>query len=152
MMGDPRRIARFTTTCTLSSLPRCFRRRSGVMHHCANASPHKQASSAIVTTHDPLANFRRWPMKSRSASMAQAKQGRAALNLEQFFRPIDQTADLDFLLGAAPEAAAQRALDRDLPLLDLPIRAIAPDAQQIRRLPHPNDLVQMGAAGDRAAV
>jgi hypothetical protein len=84
--------------------------------------------------------------------MAQAKQGRAALNLEQFFRPTDQTADLDFLLGAAPEATVQRALDRDLPLLHLPIRAIAPDAQQIRRLPHPNDLVNMETIDDRAAV
>jgi hypothetical protein len=84
--------------------------------------------------------------------MAQAKQGRVALNLDQFFSPTDQTADLDFLLGATPEAIAQQALDRDLPLLDLPIRAIAPDAQQIRRRPHPNDLVQMAAAGDRAAA
>jgi ParB-like nuclease domain len=84
--------------------------------------------------------------------MAQAKQGTSPLNLDQFFRPSDQTADLDFLLGAAPEATAQRALDRDLPLLHLPISAIAPDAQQIRRLPHPNNLVQMATAGDRAAV
>src|SRR4051812_197947 len=121
MMGAPRRIARFTTISTPSSLPRCLRWRSGVMHHCANASQHKQVSSAIGGTHDPLANFRRWPMKSRSVSMAQAKQGTSALNLDQFFRPTDQAAELDFLLGAAPEVTAQRALDRDLPLLHLPI-------------------------------
>jgi hypothetical protein len=84
--------------------------------------------------------------------MTRAKLGTSPLNLDQFFSPNDQTADLDFLLGAGPEATAQHARERDLPMLDLPIPAIAPDTQQIRRLPHPNDLVQLEAAGDRAAM
>lgn len=84
--------------------------------------------------------------------MAHAKQSTPALNLDQFFRPTDQTADLDFLLGAEPEATAQRARERNLPLLDLPVHAIAPDAQQVRRLPHPNDLLHLEATGDRAAA
>jgi len=78
------------------------------------------------------------------------KRERTNLNLDQFFTPQAGGEDLDFLLGA-PEETAQRAKARGLPLSDIPVRAIAPDRDQVRRLPLPNDLLQMEAAGDRAA-
>lgn len=78
------------------------------------------------------------------------KRERPGLNLDQFFSPQTGGEDLDFLLGA-PEETAQRAQARGLPLADIPVRAIAPDRDQVRRLPHPDDLLQMKAAGDRAA-
>jgi hypothetical protein len=84
--------------------------------------------------------------------VAKAKKTTAPLNLDQFFGSSDQTADLDFLLGGEPAQTAERARERGLPLLDLPLTAIAPDPQQVRRLPVPDDLLRMEAAGDRAAV
>jgi ParB/RepB/Spo0J family partition protein len=79
------------------------------------------------------------------------KRERPSLNLDQFFTPTSDSNDLDFLLGA-PEEIAQRAEVRGLPLLDLPVRAIAPDAGQVRRLPHPRDLLQRAATGDKATI
>lgn len=76
---------------------------------------------------------------------------RPALNLDQFFQPTSAGDDLDFLLSGAPEETAQRAQERGLQLFDLPLDAIAPDLQQLRRLPHPEALRQMAASGDRAA-
>lgn len=76
------------------------------------------------------------------------KRERSSLNLNQFFAPPVGGEALDFLLGA-PEETAQRAQSRGLPLRDLPVRAIAPDREQVRRLPRPDDLLQMEAAGDR---
>jgi ParB/RepB/Spo0J family partition protein len=84
--------------------------------------------------------------------VAKAKKSAAPLNLDQFFGPSDQTPDLDFLLGGEPEQTVQRARERGLPLLDLPLAAIAPDPQQVRRLPVPDDLLRMEAHGDRAAA
>jgi ParB/RepB/Spo0J family partition protein len=78
------------------------------------------------------------------------KRERPDLNLDQFFTPQTGGEDLDFLLGA-PEETAQRARARGLPLSDIPVRAIAPDKDQVRRLPLPSDLLQMEATGDRAA-
>ncbi len=77
------------------------------------------------------------------------KRERPSLNLDQFFTPAAGGEDLDFLLGA-PEEMAARAQVRGLPLYDIPVRAIAPDGDQVRRLPRPDDLLQMEAAGDRA--
>ena len=79
------------------------------------------------------------------------KRERPSLNLDQFFAPTSDSNDLDFLLGASEEIA-QRAEVRGLPLLDLPVRAIAPDAEQVRRLPHPRDLLQRAATGDKATT
>jgi ParB/Sulfiredoxin domain len=84
--------------------------------------------------------------------VAKAKKTAAPLDLDQFFSPPDQTADLDFLLGGEPAQTAERARERGLPLLDLSLTAIAPDPQQVRRLPAPADLLGMEAAGDRAAA
>ncbi len=84
--------------------------------------------------------------------MARTKKAGAALNLDQFFGGSSSADDLDFLLGAAPEETAERAQARGLPLLDLSITAIAPDPQQVRRLPIPDDLLRMEASGDRAAA
>jgi hypothetical protein len=84
--------------------------------------------------------------------MARVKKGGAALNLDQFFGASPAANDLDFLLGAAPEETAERAQARGLPLLDLPVDTIAPDPQQVRRLPLPEDLLRMEAANDRAAA
>ncbi|MEI7769952.1 MAG: ParB N-terminal domain-containing protein [Chloroflexales bacterium] len=78
------------------------------------------------------------------------KRERPSLNLNQFFEPPSGGDDLDFLLGA-PEETAQRAQARGLPLRDIPVYAIAPDADQVRHLPHPANLLQMEAAGDQAA-
>lgn len=79
------------------------------------------------------------------------KRERPNLNLDQFFTPQTGGEDLDFLLGA-PEETAQRAQARGLPLSDIPVGAIAPDRDQVRRLPLPDDLLQMEAADDRAAI
>ena len=84
--------------------------------------------------------------------MAKARKTAAPLDLDQFFGSSDQAADLDFLLGGEPAQTAERARERGLPLLDLPLTAIAPDPQQVRRLPVPEDLLRMEAAGDRAAA
>lgn len=84
--------------------------------------------------------------------MAKAKKTTAPLNLDQFFSPSDETADLDFLLAGESTQTAERARERGLPLLDLPLTAIAPDPQQVRRLPTPDDLLRMETAGDRAAA
>jgi ParB/RepB/Spo0J family partition protein len=78
------------------------------------------------------------------------KRERPGLNLDQFFTPPSAGEDLDFLLGA-PEETARRAQARGMPLADIPVRAIAPDRDQVRRLPLPADLLGMEAAGDRAA-
>lgn len=79
------------------------------------------------------------------------KRERPSLNLDQFFAPTSDSDALDFLLGA-PEEIAQRAHLRGLPLLDLSVRAIAPDAGQVRRLSHPRDLLQRAATGDKATI
>ncbi|NTW97234.1 MAG: ParB N-terminal domain-containing protein [Oscillochloris sp.] len=79
------------------------------------------------------------------------KKARPSLNLDQFFQPASGGDDLDFLLGA-PEETAQRAQSRGLPLRDLPVQVIAPDAEQVRRLPPPPALLQLEAAGDKAAI
>lgn len=79
------------------------------------------------------------------------KKERPGLNLDQFFQPAAAGDDLDFLLGA-PEETAQRATARGLPLRDIPTRAVAPDAEQVRRLPRPAALLELEAAGDRASA
>ena len=80
-----------------------------------------------------------------------AKTKKPALNFDQFFGSSEPTSELDFLLGAAPEETAALARQRGLPLLDLPIAAIAPDPQQLRHLPLPDNLLRMEVEGDRAA-
>ena len=62
--------------------------------------------------------------------VAKAKKTAAPLDLDQFFGSSDQTADLDFLLGGEPAQTAERARERGLPLLDLPLTAIAPDSSR----------------------
>ena len=75
-----------------------------------------------------------------------------AIDLDQFFTSATADDDLSFLIGAAPEETAQRAEERGMPLLYLPVVAIAPDPQQLRRLPHPDELTRMVEGGDRAAA
>jgi ParB/RepB/Spo0J family partition protein len=79
------------------------------------------------------------------------KKERQGLNLDQFFQPTSGGDDFDFLLGA-PEETAVRAETRGLPLLDIPVESIAPDPDQVRRLPKPADLLQLEAIGDRAML
>ena len=74
------------------------------------------------------------------------------IDLDQFFAPSTSGEDLSFLIGAAPEETAPRAAERGLPLLNIPVEAIAPDPQQLRHLPHPAELVNMAEAGDHAAA
>ena len=76
---------------------------------------------------------------------------RKAIDLDQFFSPPAESDDLAFLIGAAPEEAAERAKERGLPLLHLPVETIAPDPHQLRHLPHPAELARLAEAGDRAA-
>lgn len=79
------------------------------------------------------------------------KKARPALNLDQFFQPATGGDDLDFLLGV-PEETAQRAQVRGLPLRNLPVHAIAPDADQVRRLALPHVLLELETAGDKATT
>lgn len=74
-----------------------------------------------------------------------------SIDLDQFFKPAAAADDLDFLLGATPEETAERAAERGLPLAYLPTVAVAPDPHQLRHLPHPDELVRLADAGDRAA-
>jgi ParB/RepB/Spo0J family partition protein len=67
-----------------------------------------------------------------------------------FRSPINE--DVAFLLSDTPEETIEEARERGLPFLNLPIEAVAPDPDQIRRLPHPSDLRRMAAAGDAAAI
>lgn len=70
---------------------------------------------------------------------------------QSFQLPVND--DVTFLLGGDdPDAGvSQRASERGLPLLHLPLAAIMPDPQQLRRLPHPDDLQRMAQANDEAA-
>lgn len=74
------------------------------------------------------------------------------INLDQFFSPAKDDADLAFLLGATPEETVQHAVEHGLPLTYLPTAAIAPDRQQLRHLPDPAELTRLAASGDRAAA
>ncbi len=78
---------------------------------------------------------------------------RKAYSPEQSFQPRVND-DVAFLLGGDEPAApvAERARERGLPLLHLPLDAIAPDPSQLRRLPHPADLLDMEAQGDSGAT
>src|SRR5689334_22895464 len=58
---------------------------------------------------------------------------------------------LDALIAATPTEVEQRARELGLPLKHVPTEQIAPDLQQLRRLPHPDDLMDMAKGGDRAA-
>lgn len=58
---------------------------------------------------------------------------------------------LDALIAATPGEVEQRARELGLPLKHVPTQQIAPDLQQLRRLPHPDDLTSMANGGDRAA-
>jgi ParB/RepB/Spo0J family partition protein len=76
----------------------------------------------------------------------------------RFFRdaapePAAPDADLDFLLGGPADTdLAAQAAERGLPLLVLPVAHIAPDPQQLRRLPHVDELTRLSETGDRAAA
>jgi ParB/RepB/Spo0J family partition protein len=60
--------------------------------------------------------------------------------------------DLDYLLAGGAEETGARARARDLPLRELPVTAIAPDSQQLRRLPHPDELNAREGDGDQTVV
>jgi ParB/RepB/Spo0J family partition protein len=75
-----------------------------------------------------------------------------SINLDQFFSPSTEDSDLAFLLGATPEETVQHAVERGLALTHLPVEAIAPDRQQLRQLPDPDELTRLAASGDRAAA
>ena len=75
-----------------------------------------------------------------------------AINLDQFFTPAVEGDDLTFLIGATAEEAVQRATEQGFPLLQLSTTVIAPDPQQLRRLPHPAELVRLASGGDQAAA
>lgn len=74
------------------------------------------------------------------------------VDISRFFRPADQSNDIDFLMKVSDEETAERAAELNLPLMYLPLEAIAPDMHQLRRLPHPDELTRMAEAGDHAAV
>lgn len=87
-----------------------------------------------------------------------AKDKRRPLNIDQYFdRATPPAADLDFLLGAAPAppsppaAGAPATTATTTPVQHLPVPVIAPDSQQLRRLPLPDVLQDLAARGDRAA-
>ncbi|HEY0606459.1 MAG TPA: ParB N-terminal domain-containing protein [Herpetosiphonaceae bacterium] len=75
-----------------------------------------------------------------------------SINLDQFFTPSTDDADLAFLLGATPEETVQHASEHGLPLTHLPTEAIAPDRQQLRHLLDPSELTRLAESGDRAAA
>ena len=74
-----------------------------------------------------------------------------SINLDQFFSSAPGD-DLTFLIGATAEQAVSRAADLGYQFLQLPTEAIAPDPDQLRHLPHPNELVRLEASGDQAAA
>lgn len=75
-----------------------------------------------------------------------------SINLDQFFTPSSDDTDLAFLLGATPEETVQHASEHGLPLTHLPTAVIAPDRQQLRHLPDPDELTRLAESGDRAAA
>jgi ParB/RepB/Spo0J family partition protein len=74
------------------------------------------------------------------------------VDIGRFFRHDEQAHDIDFLMKVADEETVEYATERGLPMLNLPLTAIAPDPQQLRRLPHPHQLLSMEAEGDQAAA
>jgi ParB/RepB/Spo0J family partition protein len=62
------------------------------------------------------------------------------------------TSDLDYLLAGGAEDSADRARERGLPVRYLPVEAVAPDPHQLRRLPHPSELLRRESAGDTAVT
>lgn len=74
------------------------------------------------------------------------------VDISRFFRPSDQSNDIDFLMKVSDEETAERAAELNLPLMYVPLEAIAPDEHQLRRLPHPDELTRMAETGDQAAA
>ena len=56
--------------------------------------------------------------------------------------------DLDYLLAGNATETAARANERGLPIRQLSVEAVAPDPHQLRRLPHPDELLQRKGYGD----
>ncbi|NJL06690.1 MAG: ParB N-terminal domain-containing protein, partial [Chloroflexaceae bacterium] len=78
---------------------------------------------------------------------------RKKLDFDQFFQPPAPADDLAFLLGSAETSnPAEIAAERGLPLLHLDPATIAPDPDQLRYLPVPDDLRALAADGDPAAA
>ncbi len=62
------------------------------------------------------------------------------------------SADIAYLLDTAPEAVADVARERGLPLRDIPVTTVAPDPDQPRQLPAPDQLIAMSDRGDEIAA
>lgn len=71
---------------------------------------------------------------------------------QSFQPPVND--DVAFLLGGgeSTEQVEQCARERGLPLTHVPVEAIAPDMNQLRRLPHPSDLTRMAEEGDQGST
>lgn len=79
-------------------------------------------------------------------------KARPRVDVGRFFRPSEETNDIDFLMKVPDEETAQRATELNLPLKYLPLANIAPDPHQLRRLPHPHELQALANEGDLSAV
>lgn len=78
---------------------------------------------------------------------------RKKMDFDQFFQPPAPADDLAFLLGSSDTSdPAALAAERGLPLLHLDPATIAPDPDQLRYLPVPDDLRALAADGDPAAA
>ena len=60
--------------------------------------------------------------------------------------------DLDYLLAGGAAETAPRARERGLPIRQLPVEVVAADHYQLRRIPHPRELLQMEVVGDPSAT
>lgn len=81
-----------------------------------------------------------------------AKKPALRVDIGRFFQPDEATSDIDFLMKVPDEEIEQVAREHGMPLMHLPLAVIAPDPSQLRRLPHPDDLVCMAEEGDKAAL
>lgn len=82
------------------------------------------------------------------------RTNRTPMNTSRLFGGSTEAggSDLDYLLAGGVEETAPRARERGLPIRQLPITVVAPDPHQLRRLPHPRELLQLEAAGDLTAA
>jgi hypothetical protein len=87
--------------------------------------------------------------------MTNKKQPTRRVDSSRLFQARTQRADdtdLDFLLTGEPQEVVKRAAEHGFPLRDLAVTAVAPDPEQLRHLPHPDELVRLAEAGNRPAA
>ena len=82
------------------------------------------------------------------------RSSRQPLNTSRLFSgpPDEGESDLDYLLAGGTEETARRARERGLPLRQLSVETVAPDPHQLRRLPHPDELLTREERGDRTVA